>query len=207
MPQRSRSSRALRGTIAAFFATFVSLISHVLAGGAVPGLLNIALPLSLSTLLCILLSGKRFSLWRLALMIGFSQVLFHLLFSMGSHGAVSSSYSSMHHHHQGMSIDVEALASGAAASSGHGDFTMLSAHVFAGIATVLVLHRSEQVLMTLSDFISLLTWKLLIRLVSFVDQPVHPTVAPTEPREIPAYTVAIYTTSLIRRGPPIHTSV
>ncbi|MGV2952854.1 hypothetical protein ACNPM8_11895 [Glutamicibacter sp. AGC46] len=203
----SRSSRALRGTAAAFFATFVSLASHVLAGGAIPDILNVALPLSLSLMVCILLSSKRFTFWRLSIMVGFSQVLFHLLFSMGAgHSALSSAGQGIHAHH-GMSLAVDATGSASTAMAIHGDGTMLLAHFLAGFATVLVLHRSEQLLIAASDIISLFTWKLFWRLVNFAVQPVRPQPVPAAPRDIPGCTVAVYATSVVRRGPPAQAKV
>ncbi|MNW46380.1 hypothetical protein D3C74_236730 [compost metagenome] len=207
MRKSSRSTRALRGTAAALFATFVSLTSHVLAGGAVPEVLNVALPLSLSVLVCMLLSGKRFTLKRLAGMVGFSQVIFHLLFSMGAeNSSISTAEQALHAHH-GMSMTVDVATSTNVAAMSHGDNTMLLAHLMAGLATVLVLHRSEQLLIVASDIVDLFTWKLLWRLIKFVYQPVLPQSVPTELREIPAYTVAVYATSIIRRGPPAQTTV
>lgn len=207
MRKSSRSTRALRGTAAALFATFVSLTSHVLAGGAVPEVLNVALPLSLSVLVCMLLSGKRFTLKRLAGMVGFSQVIFHLLFSMGAeNSSISTAEQALHAHH-GMSMTVDVAPSTNVAAMSHGDNTMLLAHLMAGLATVLVLHRSEQLFIVASDIVDLFTWKLLWRIIKFVYKPVLPQSVPTELREIPAYTVAVYATSIVRRGPPALTTV
>ena len=172
----ARSTRVLRGTTAAFFATFVSLCSHVLAGGEVPGLLNVALPLALSLLVCMLLSGRQFTLWRLAGMVGFSQLLFHLLFSMGAgHSAASIIGGQDMHAHHGMTMPIDITTSADAATMSHGDTTMLLAHLMAGLATVLVLHRSEQMLIAAANIVDLLTWKLLWRLVTFAYQLIRPT--------------------------------
>lgn len=204
----ARSTRALRGTAAAFFATFVSLCSHVLAGGDVPGILNVALPLALSLLVCMLLSGRQFTLWRLAGMVGFSQLLFHLLFSMGAgHSASSTTGGQDMHAHHGIAMPFDAAASADAATMSHGDTTMLLAHLMAGLATVLILHRSEQMLIAAANIVDLLTWKLLWRLVTFAYQLIHPQPTPTAPREIPTYTICVYSTSVIRRGPPALTTV
>lgn len=208
MQKSARSTRVLRGTTAAFFATFVSLCSHVLAGGEVPGLLNVALPLALSLLVCMLLSGRQFTLWRLAGMVGFSQLLFHLLFSMGAGYSAASIIGGqdMHAHH-GMTMPIDITTSADAATMSHGDTTMLLAHLMAGLATVLVLHRSEQMLIAAANIVNLLTWKLLWRLVTFAYQLIHPLPTPTAPREIPTYTICVYSTSVIRRGPPALTTV
>lgn len=79
---RGRHRRALRGTLAAAAATFVALTSHILGGGAFPTAMGIIVPLALSTLVCVLVSGRRLSLPRLTISVGISQTLFHLLFSL-----------------------------------------------------------------------------------------------------------------------------
>ena len=45
----SRPARLGRGALAAAFSTFVALASHVLAGGAMPGLLGVLVPLVFAT--------------------------------------------------------------------------------------------------------------------------------------------------------------
>lgn len=77
-----RHRRALRGTLAAAFATFVALTSHILGGGSFPTAMGVIVPLALSILVCVLLSGRRLSLPRLTVSVGISQTLFHLLFSL-----------------------------------------------------------------------------------------------------------------------------
>nr|WP_281063461.1 hypothetical protein [Brevibacterium permense] len=85
-----RHRRALRGTLAAAFATFVALTSHILGGGAFPSAMGVVVPLALSILVCVLLSGRRLSLPRLTFSVGISQTLFHLLFSLFTpHGSAS----------------------------------------------------------------------------------------------------------------------
>ncbi|MGP9785245.1 hypothetical protein ACT3UD_02895 [Glutamicibacter sp. 287] len=140
-------------------------------------------------------------------MVGFSQVLFHLLFSMGAgHSSMLATAPGGHEHH-GMAMTLDMSSTPSASIMSHGDSTMLLAHFFAGLATVLVLYRGEQLLIVVSDFIALFTWKLLRQLVKFAYQPVLPQPVPTAPREIPSYTVAVYATSVIRRGPPALTTV
>ncbi|SMX99062.1 hypothetical protein BAURA63_03328 [Brevibacterium aurantiacum] len=79
---RGRHRRALRGTLAAAAATFVALTSPILGGGAFPSATGIIVPLTLSTLVCVLVSGRRLSLPRPTISVGISQTLFHLLFSL-----------------------------------------------------------------------------------------------------------------------------
>ncbi len=87
---RVRHRRALRGTLAAAFATFVALTSHILGGGSFPTAMGVIVPLALSILVCVLLSGSHLSLPRLTVSVGISQTLFHLLFSLFTpHGSAS----------------------------------------------------------------------------------------------------------------------
>lgn len=79
---RVRHRRTLRGTLAAVFATFVALTSHILGGGSFPTAMGVIVPLALSILVCVLLAGRRLSLPRLTVSVGISQTLFHLLFSL-----------------------------------------------------------------------------------------------------------------------------
>ena len=86
-----RHRRALRGTLAAVFATFVALTSHILGGGSFPTAMGVIVPLALSILVCVLLSGRHLSLPRLTVSVGISQTLFHLLFSLFTpHGSALS---------------------------------------------------------------------------------------------------------------------
>lgn len=87
---RVRHRRTLRGTLAAVFATFVALTSHILGGGSFPTAMGVIVPLALSILVCVLLAGRRLSLPRLTVSVGISQTLFHLLFSLFTpHGSAS----------------------------------------------------------------------------------------------------------------------
>ena len=81
--RRSRAPRALRGLIGASVATFIALVPRGAGGGALPGWIGIAVPWVLSVMVCTLLAGRALSLWRLALAVTISQLLFHTLFVLG----------------------------------------------------------------------------------------------------------------------------
>ena len=74
----SRLSRVARGGVAASVATWAALLSHVAAGGAMPGWLGVAVPLVLSVAVCTALAGRHLSLVRLAVAVTASQLLFHM---------------------------------------------------------------------------------------------------------------------------------
>jgi hypothetical protein len=132
---RSRGPRVLRGLAAASIATFVALLSHVAAGGGLPGPIGILLPWLLAVLICIALAGRRLSVWRLGFSVVASQGLFHVLFVLGA-GPVDGSATVGHvHGTRGMALESSGVA--------HGDIGMWIAHVIAGVATIALLHRGE----------------------------------------------------------------
>lgn len=78
-----RGLRILRGTAAASVATAVALIGHLLGGAESVPVLGILLPWWLSVSVCVLAIGRRPSLLGMSVSVAASQVLFHLLFSIG----------------------------------------------------------------------------------------------------------------------------
>lgn len=82
----SRQARAAKALFVAVFSTLIALVSHVLAGGSVPGLPGILVPLAFSVFVCLPLSGRILSLPRLVLSVLASQMLFHWLFVLGATG-------------------------------------------------------------------------------------------------------------------------
>ncbi len=146
-PMRSaRGLRVVRGTLAAAIATFVALLSHVAAGGALPGWAGIVVPAILSMLVCIALAGRRLSLWRLSLAVAVSQVLFHTLFVLGM--AAPSTGAAIGHAHHAAPVALAALSDAATASAVStawaADAAMWVLHGLAAILTVAVLHRGER---------------------------------------------------------------
>jgi hypothetical protein len=65
-------------------ATSAALLSHLTGGGAVPGWLWVVVPWTLSLAVCTALAGRRLSLWRTAVSVALSQLLFHGLFVLGA---------------------------------------------------------------------------------------------------------------------------
>ncbi|MFJ6416699.1 hypothetical protein [Paeniglutamicibacter sp. NPDC091659] len=196
----SRSDRALRGAVAALFATMVALCSHVLAGGQVPDLLGVMLPLAVSVQVCILLSGRRFSIFRLSLAVAFSQFFFHGLFSLGAGQSNGTAMAAQHEHLMHTATTTSPIALEASHLT-HGD-PMLLAHVVAAIATVLVLHRGESILFSLAGLVDLFFLGLLRFLIAAIRIPVvsrRPLVRRTEPL---AFISAVYVNCVARRGPP-----
>ncbi|OAH51033.1 hypothetical protein [Microbacterium oleivorans] len=130
----SRLSRVARGGVAASVATWAALLSHVAAGGAMPGWLGVAVPLVLSVAVCTALAGRHLSLVRLAVSVTASQLLFHTLFVLG---AVTPSGAAHAHH-------LPVMTDAAAPAAMHADPLMWVLHGVAALVTVAVLHRGER---------------------------------------------------------------
>ena len=202
-----RALQAGRGAIAAGFATFVALVSHVMAGGQTPGPLGLALPLLFATTACVALGRVSRSWLRLSASVGVSQLLFHALFVLGS--APSTSLRIIEQgeahagHGDGSSLMVMSTSGDAAVHAGHGGPWMLLAHAFAALVTVLALHRGEVVLRQLILLASRLASALLRRAAHAVVVPASPRSAPT-PAEGTWWPIAVraMVTCVARRGPP-----
>lgn len=146
----SRAPRVLRGSIAATVATFVAMMSHVAAGGTVPGWLGIAVPWTLSVAVCTMLVGRALSLVRLSLGVVVSQLLYHGLFVLGA-VAPSGTPTTGHDHGHTIAVSTEALTVPLAA-----DPAMWVSHALAAVVTVAALHRGERSLLRLRDVAALL---------------------------------------------------
>src|SRR5699024_3357975 len=135
---RDRHRRALRGSAAATAATFVALASHIIGGGSIPTLWGLIAPSALSTLVCVLLAGRKLSLWRLSASVVASQALFHQLFTvftpLASAPGPTNAVERHAHHHAGAMSSMGGMGIGSgdptdpAMSSGahaHGSLPML----------------------------------------------------------------------------------
>jgi hypothetical protein len=199
----TRWMRVLRGTLAASFATFVAAFSHVLVGGAAPSAAGVAVTLALSSLLCIALSGRALSLWRTAVAVGASQMLFHALFSTmrvaGPMTDVSPAVSG-HAGHAGVAVDV--LAAPMAVSTGHSP-SMWVAHAVAAVITVAAIRYAEKAFTAARDAASLF---LAVLVAAVLVVPLGASTAPARigctqtmrPRD-----VRLLLSALRHRGPPV----
>ncbi|WP_110589614.1 hypothetical protein [Microbacterium suaedae] len=138
--QRSRSLHVVRGATASSVATFIALLSHIGGGGALPGPLGIVVPWVLSFTVCTLLAGRKLSLWRLAISVGISQMLFHVLFVLGTVDT-SGAASTGHQHHGTIALPT---VEGSAATAIMADASMWMSHAIAALITVGILHRGER---------------------------------------------------------------
>lgn len=203
----SRLVRALRGGLAASSATFVALASHLAGGGEMPELLGIVVPLALSLPVCIAWAGQRLSLFGLSASVVASQLLFHLLFTLGApaqSARVTTSDAGLHAGHEGMVMPTAAQAAGQSTEMAHDGAAMWVWHAVAAVVTIVVLYRGELMLLHLRDLaVRMASWLLGGRAV--VDA-VGSVVRPALPYVVPATFLALHPgpqlSSLRRRGPP-----
>lgn len=134
----TRWARVARGFVAAVISLFVAAVSHILPGGNVPGALALLACLILSTLVCIALSGKRLSLFRLGTAVVASQFLFHSLFSLSAPSTAAGSASPIHPGHVHEQFIVLGTSGAASIDAG-----MWLAHAGAAVVTIVALRYGE----------------------------------------------------------------
>lgn len=201
----TRWARFTRGWIVAFVSTFVAVVSHTLGGGSVPGLLPVLVSLSFAGMICVALAGRTLSLWRGALAVFLSQVIFHGLFSLGgSSGALSPDAiaASATHQHDLLPGLIDATGSATLHGAGHGGATMWVAHLMAGVVTIAALRFGERAFWGLFE-----TARLIVRALfrpEFVVVVAHLMLRrPTAVRVNAPHNLRILLSSLRRRGPPL----
>lgn len=207
-----RTARATRGLAAAGFSTFVALASHVLAGGDMPSLLGVLVPLVFATSACVALAGLARSWLRLSVSVALSQVLFHTLFVVGAASASTAVVGADGGPHAGHGTEPTVLALGstgpAMAHAGHAGVWMWVAHAAAALVTVVTLHRGEAVLSRLSELADHLVAVLFVPVTRLLVLVPHPRTALTSsegtwaPSPLP-----VVATSTVRRGPPVLSAV
>ncbi|MFC6356722.1 hypothetical protein [Luethyella okanaganae] len=212
----TRWARFTRGWLVAGTATFVAALSHTLGGGSVPGVLPVVISLAFAGMVCIGLSGRTLSLWRLTVSVVASQAVFHTLFSLGAQvsGAVGDAgfaASAAHHLTQPeiarqLASTVPSAPSGLSdtgagmAGMNHGD-TMVVAHIVAAIVTIALLRRGEGALLRLLELAHLGALALFSPAVAVTVPDVAPAPVPSlfifRPREL-----GVVLSSMRHRGPP-----
>lgn len=206
-----RQVRVVRGAAAAAVATFIALLSHVVGGGELPGLLGILVPLVASLWPAVLLAGRRLSLWRLSVSVAISQALFHCSFVLGatSGGTIPATAHLGHTAPSAAMITPAAMASSAhAAGAAHADPLMWLSHGVAAIVTIAVLYRGERMLLRLRQLATqMVEWlRRRIALVPVVPFPA-PRLRPVASWSRAASTERPELSPLLRRGPPLSPAV
>jgi hypothetical protein len=206
----TRSARALRGALAAIVSTFVALLSHVAGGGEVPGLLGILVPLVLATAVCVPLAGRRLSIVRVSASVIASQMLFHVLFVLGSAGnasAASATGAAGHSGHEGHGSAVAPLLLAIPAGGptegvpAHAHAGMWAAHAAAAAVTILAIYQGERVVRRLRTLAVTLV-RVLFPVVSVIPVPFRAAArADIETVSLPR-SLSVYPSTRSRRGPP-----
>lgn len=135
-----RRPRDARGPVVATLATGAALLSHVAAGGAVPGALGVLVPWALAVALSTALAGRRLALWRTVLSVGASQLLFHTLFVVGAPSGAATAG----HGHGGHGSTLPPRGTGTLPDLLVADPTMWLWHGGAATATVAALYGGER---------------------------------------------------------------
>ncbi|KDA04839.1 hypothetical protein DC31_04810 [Microbacterium sp. CH12i] len=143
----SRQLRLLRGATASSVATIIAAVSHTIGGGTPPHpLLVIALSVFLAPI-STLLVGRTPGLAKLSTAVLVSQVVFHVLFV--ALGATLTPGVAVSGHQHVLTLPTVAATLPAAS----GDAAMAGAHFFAGILTVAMLWRGEQLLRAIARWV------------------------------------------------------
>lgn len=186
-PWAPAQRRALtRGALAAGVSTGIALLSHLIAGGAMPALPGIVVPLLLALAVCVLLSGVRMPWVRLLASVGVSQLFFHSLFVLGATDVTHAIGTHAHH----------ASAAPAAAP------LMVLAHGLAALLTAALLRHGEVILARIAEAVCRLGWRFRHAVVAV---PARPTPAPAtlpDDRAWVPVTRMLVLASAVRRGPP-----
>lgn len=186
---------------------FVAALSHVVAGGAAPRPVSIALALAFSGMVTVAWAGKALSLLRSSVSVAFSQIVLHVVFWLGSGAAAPILTSSGHHGLVSISprigATVDSMGMSAAASSGR-DIWMWAAHGVAAVLTIAALHRGEKAVwflvdLTASGLAGVLRWGG--DLVPVVVRAVQGSVVAVDAC-VPS-PFAVLRSCLTRRGPPV----
>lgn len=172
MARLTRLGRIGRSVLVAGASTLVALLSHVLAGGAVPELAGILVPFGLAVVVGLPLAGRLRSLPRLATAVVLSQLLYHWLFVLGAAGSatlVAAPVASPVGHG-----DHSLVLIGGLTETGSAELLMWAGHGLAALVTILLIRRGDTALLGLR--------RLAMRLAHAI--------LPRQPRLLPIATVA-----------------
>ena len=199
-----RVTRVVRGSMAGAFATFMALMSHVAAGGALPGWVGIVVPLVLSMLLCMLLAGRKLSATRTLVGVSVSQFFFHTLFILGaaSSGATAGTAGTMGHHNHGAMVMTEWETTATLITA---DTTMWGWHALAATVTAVVVYRAERAAFLMRALAAAIAgWfrRVIVALIGILVEPARATRSAVDTTVLPALS-RLFVARAWRRGPPV----
>lgn len=185
-------------------ATFAALVSHVAAGGDLPGWAGVSAPWMLAVAVSTLLAGRSLSRARLAVSVVVSQLLFHTLFVMGAPSASPTS-TMMHGHAHGAPPAMPTMPAmdpmiGALCA----DPSMWVGHAVAALVTIATLYRGERAaraMLALARDLRAWARRTMARGVIVHARPRRPHTPRAE--RAPFARSAMYLSVLRRRGPPL----
>lgn len=166
-----------------------------------PGTLGIVVPLVFSAFVCVLLAGRRLSLFRLTLSVAVSQFLFHTLFMLGTVQGVASSPAVSSHATHGMPVMLDA----AVAPISHGAHTgagMWVAHGIAALLTVAVIHWAEKLIAAVAAMKDFVLTRLVPAVPTVVAAPMLAGSLSLPGREPSLRSLGVYPATMALRGPP-----
>lgn len=147
------AARLARGISCAALATFLAGASHAVAGGVVPTS-AILLALPLGSLVCVMLAGRQLSLLRVFMGVSVSQVIFHFLFTFFALMPANSSSRAVHQHEGVLTASLPPMTPATDGLIGAMDVSMISSHLVAGVVTVALVRRGEQLWWSLIGIIN-----------------------------------------------------
>jgi hypothetical protein len=183
------------------FSTFVSVFSHVVGGGSLPGPAALAVTLSIALVVCLALTGRRSSLWRTVLSVSIAQFVFHSLFSSVGSVTVTSgdSVTTSPMNMAGHSSAVLA-ATGSTMPANH-DAWMWLAHAAAAAITIAALQFGERAISAALASVDYVIRRVVSVASSIPPRPASVTLAVRERTELPADLLELFS-ALRHRGPP-----
>ncbi|GAA1113133.1 hypothetical protein [Arthrobacter flavus] len=132
------AARLTRGLLVAVTSTFLAGASHALAGGGVPTVAAV-IAMTLGTLVCVILAGRRLTLARIIVGVAISQVVFHSLFALFTGASTAPTGSMVGHGHE----LVLPIPSAAMTGSDYPGILMLASHLAAGLLTIALVRHGE----------------------------------------------------------------
>lgn len=149
----SATARVIRGWVAASVCTWTAFAAHAQATPTITSVLIMLLITCVSAVIAMAVLGGKFSLFSTSLVVVFSQLLYHLAFSVMSHSGshlVPTTGSGIHAHH----VTALSMVHGAATSEPN---LMISAHLYAAVVSIFILRQGERLVSALADVLSLAT--------------------------------------------------
>ena len=200
---KSRWARVARGLVTAVISVFLAAFSHIVFGGALPGLAGILLSLAFAGVICVLLAGQTLSRLRLSVAVFASQFTFHAFFSLLIDATpAGATVVNTTHEHLVPPVLFLIPAPSLSAMPMSSALTMWLGHAIGALITIVVLLHAERAFWGLSEVATLMLARLFAFIVPITRSatPGLPTLE-TERAALPHYRSALVDVQR-DRGPP-----